>query len=134
MQLHVPTSKSSFGKMRSLIELKYNTSGDAVEGVVGGQLLLRLSRGFGSMEDRGWGNVEPDEDIHVPRMALLEIDEDGSPYLEAGELEVGHYAQIDPVPGELILFPGWLSHAVAPHAGNTDRVSVSFNWVPPVPK
>ena len=34
--------------------------GDA-EGFIGGQLLLRLTRGMGGVEDRGVGNTEPDE-------------------------------------------------------------------------
>jgi len=37
------------------------------------------------------------------------------------------YAEIAPVPGTLLLFPGWLPHAVAPHLGSGERVSISFN-------
>ena len=32
-----------------------------VEGFIGGQLLLRMTRGMGGVEDRGVGNTEPDE-------------------------------------------------------------------------
>ena len=32
------------------------------------------------------GNVEPDEDLHVPRMSLLEIDEEGTPFTSEEEV------------------------------------------------
>ena len=50
------------------------------------------------------------------------------PEKEAAEFDhFGRYAHIEPEPGTLIIFPAWLSHAVAPHLGNGDRISVSFN-------
>jgi len=62
-------------------------------------------------------------------MHFFEIDEEGTPVLAPEEDEQWHgkYAHVEPVPGTLILFPGWLSHAVAPHSGDGSRTSVSFN-------
>jgi hypothetical protein len=100
-----------------------------VEGFIGGQLLLRFTRGMTGPEIRGCGNVEPDEDLHVPRMKMLDISDDpAGPDREAVEFaKFGRYAHIDPTPGTLIIFPAWMSHAVAPHRGNGERISVSFN-------
>jgi hypothetical protein len=100
-----------------------------VEGFVGGQLLLRFTRGMTYLEDRGCGNIEPDEDYNVPRMKILDLSADPTgPDRETAEYqEFGRYAHFDPEPGTLIVFPSWLSHAVAPHRGNGDRISVSFN-------
>ena len=84
------------------------------EGHLGGQLLLRLTPGGGS------GGDEPHEMYHVPRMAFCGMEhEPGSP--------VHKYMEIQPIPGSLIIFPGFLSHAVAPHFGAAERISVSFN-------
>jgi len=35
---------------------------------------------------------------------------------------------IDPEPGMLLLFPGWLKHSVQPNKSSSDRVSISFNY------
>lgn len=101
----------------------------SVQGFTGGQLLLRFTRGMTYIENTGVGNIEPDEDLHVPRMKMLDISDDHhGPAQEAAEYEeFGRYASIDPEPGTLIIFPAWLSHAVAPHLGNSHRISVSFN-------
>ena len=32
-----------------------------------------------------------------------------------------------PQPGSVLLFPGWLPHAVLPHDGDEPRISISFN-------
>lgn len=40
---------------------------------------------------------------------------------------------IDPEPGMLLMFPGWLLHYVHPYRGTTPRVSIAFN-VRPVPE
>jgi hypothetical protein len=83
-------------------------------GFLGGQLLLRLTPGGGH------GSCEPDEENHVPRMALRGV------YASAS-YEQWQYLEVRPEPGSLILFPSWLSHAVAPHFGSAERISVSFN-------
>ena len=100
-----------------------------VDGFTGGNLLLRFTRGMTYIEDTGQGNMEPDEDLHVPRMQMMDgtTDPEG-PEKEAAEFDhFGRYAHVEPEPGTLIIFPAWLSHAVAPHLGNSDRISVSFN-------
>lgn len=38
----------------------------------------------------------------------------------------GNYA-IDLVPGQLVLFPSWLSHYVTPYGGSSPRITVAFN-------
>lgn len=84
------------------------------QGYLGGQLLLRLSPVGGTA-----GGV-PHEDLHVPRMHLKGVYPDKAAQERA-------YAEVHPVPGTLIVFPGWLAHSVCPHLGNGRRVSVSFN-------
>lgn len=37
------------------------------------------------------------------------------------------YAEFIPSPGTLLLFPGWLSHSVAPHFGIEPRISFASN-------
>ena len=40
---------------------------------------------------------------------------------------------LDPEPGMLLMFPGWLLHYVHPYRGTTPRVSIAFNlWLDPV--
>lgn len=34
---------------------------------------------------------------------------------------------IEPIPGQLLLFPSWLAHQALPYGGEKDRVIVSFN-------
>ncbi len=34
---------------------------------------------------------------------------------------------IDPVPGQVVVFPGWLPHQVHPYRGTDARVSIAFN-------
>ena len=86
----------------------------AAPGYTAGQLLVRLTPGGGS------GAYDPDEQAHVGRMKLLGLYEDQSN-------EEPMYAEFFPQPGTLLVFPGFLSHAVAPHFGDNARVSVSFN-------
>ena len=35
---------------------------------------------------------------------------------------------IEPTPGMLVLFPGWVKHSVQPNKSPSDRVSISFNY------
>jgi uncharacterized protein (TIGR02466 family) len=37
------------------------------------------------------------------------------------------HLDIDPVPGQLVIFPSWLAHQAMPYHGKLDRVIVSFN-------
>jgi hypothetical protein len=45
----------------------------------------------------------------------------GNAYLQNAHLD------IDPVPGQLVVFPSWLPHQAMPYQGSSDRVIVSFN-------
>ncbi|WP_119355521.1 putative 2OG-Fe(II) oxygenase [Azohydromonas sediminis] len=45
----------------------------------------------------------------------------GNAYLQPPHVDV------DPVPGQLVLFPAWLAHQALPYAGTLERVIVSFN-------
>ena len=45
----------------------------------------------------------------------------GNAYLQNAHLD------IEPVPGQLVVFPSWLPHQAMPYHGSADRVIVSFN-------
>jgi uncharacterized protein (TIGR02466 family) len=45
----------------------------------------------------------------------------GNAYLQDAHLDV------DPVPGQLLIFPSWLAHQALPYAGEQERVIISFN-------
>ena len=38
-------------------------------------------------------------------------------------------ANLDPVPGRILIFPAWLWHAVEPNESDDIRISVSFNFI-----
>lgn len=35
--------------------------------------------------------------------------------------------EVEPEPGRMVIFPSWLSHAVKPHKGPRDRISIAMN-------
>lgn len=37
------------------------------------------------------------------------------------------HVDIEPVPGQLVLFPSWLAHKAMPYVGDKDRMIISFN-------
>ena len=37
------------------------------------------------------------------------------------------HQDIEPVPGQLVLFPSWLAHKAMPYVGEQDRIIISFN-------
>lgn len=45
----------------------------------------------------------------------------GNAYLQSAHID------IDPVPGQLVVFPSWLAHQAMPYDGAEDRIIVSFN-------
>lgn len=45
----------------------------------------------------------------------------GNAYLQDAHLD------LDPVPGQLLIFPSWLAHQALPYAGEQERVIISFN-------
>ena len=34
---------------------------------------------------------------------------------------------VEPIPGQLVLFPSWLAHQALPYDGEKERVIISFN-------
>jgi len=61
--------------------------------------------------------------FHGPRFAQLagaHVDL-GNAYLQPPHVD------LEPVPGQLVLFPSWLAHQALPYDGELDRVIVSFN-------
>ena len=38
-------------------------------------------------------------------------------------------ANLDPIPGRILIFPAWLWHCVEPNESNDIRISVSFNFI-----
>src|SRR5512139_2312612 len=54
-------------------------------------------------------------------------------YLGGAHVDLGNaylqppHVDVDPVPGQLVIFPAWLAHQALPYAGELDRVIVSFN-------
>lgn len=45
----------------------------------------------------------------------------GNAYLQSAHLD------IEPLPGQLVVFPSWLPHQAMPYDGEADRIIVSFN-------
>ncbi|RJF86982.1 hypothetical protein D3874_08100 [Oleomonas cavernae] len=37
------------------------------------------------------------------------------------------HRDVEPVPGQLTIFPSWLAHQALPYAGDADRIIISFN-------
>lgn len=48
----------------------------------------------------------------------------------ANGLSVGMSETVRPMPGLLLMFPSWLSHAVRPYRGSDIRISVALNLTP----
>ena len=65
--------------------------------------------------------------IYDPRPGIqmvMPIRKDGKP-----PKHLWRDANIDPIPGRIIMFPAWLWHAVEPNKSNDLRISVSFNFI-----
>lgn len=45
----------------------------------------------------------------------------GSAYLQQAHMD------IEPIPGQLVIFPSWLPHQAMPYQGHQDRIIISFN-------
>ena len=62
--------------------------------------------------------------LHDPRMPGLRMHAPGVRFRGMGpELR----AEIKPIAGLMVLFPGWLSHSVEPWQGSGERISVAMN-------
>lgn len=86
-----------------------------------GALLLRLSRGSGARF------MEPDEDVHVPRLFALRPEESEAVSTESDDDAV-QYLQIHPREGSILIFPAWIPHSVSPHFEELERVCFASNY------
>jgi hypothetical protein len=61
--------------------------------------------------------------LYGPPFAAL-----GGAFVDVGNayLQPPHH-DIEPVPGQLLLFPSWLAHQALPYGGALDRIIISFN-------
>ena len=62
--------------------------------------------------------------LHDPRMPGLNM---YAPHLRLRGVGPDVQAKIEPKPGLMVLFPGWLSHSVEPWQGTGNRISVAMN-------
>jgi hypothetical protein len=86
---------------------------------------------------KGHGGGEP-AGAKVPEKGA-DRDKAGRPDLEGGDTVFlnpvaiatlfgqGNFSSYRPEPGHMLLFPGYLSHMVVPHAGSEDRITFAFN-------
>ncbi len=61
--------------------------------------------------------------LYGPPFATL-----GGAFVDVGNayLQPPHH-DVEPVPGQLLLFPSWLAHQALPYDGDKDRIIISFN-------
>lgn len=92
--------------------------------VLDGSILFRLPWG------KGPAHAHPDEERHVPWMASITDGDREEEEIPRADAEVCvQYIELSPAPGMLLIFPAWLSHAVAPtHPGSIERISFAANW------
>ena len=62
--------------------------------------------------------------LHDPRMPGLQM---YAPHLRFRAMGPDAHARIEPKPGLMVLFPGWLAHSVEPWQGTGNRISVAMN-------
>ena len=77
-------------------------------------------------EDRATGKLV----LHDPRMPALRMH---APMLRLKDAGPELAAELNPVAGQLIMFPSWLFHSVEPWSGESERISVALNMraIPP---
>lgn len=61
--------------------------------------------------------------LYGPPFATL-----GGAYVDVGNayLQPPHH-DVEPIPGQLLLFPSWLAHQALPYGGEQERIIISFN-------
>ncbi|MCU0774874.1 MAG: 2OG-Fe(II) oxygenase family protein [Ideonella sp.] len=70
-----------------------------------------------------WGVSNGATRFYGPPFATL-----GGAHVDAGNAYLlPPHVEVEPVPGQLVLFPSWLAHQALPYDGALDRVIVSFN-------
>ena len=81
--------------------------------------------GYGGSNDRSLGGELEIEDPRLPMISMEAPDLRFRPGKAAPPVE--HEILVRPATGRLLIFPGWLRHAVRPYAGNGVRVSIAMN-------
>ena len=81
--------------------------------------------GYGGSNDRSLGGELEIEDPRIPMINMEAPDLRFRPSKDSPA--VPHDALIRPASGRLLMFPGWLRHAVKPYLGNGVRISVAMN-------
>lgn len=62
--------------------------------------------------------------LYGPNFATL-----GGAFVDAANAYLQPPSQdIEPIPGQLLLFPSWLAHQALPYSGDLERVIISFNF------
>lgn len=81
--------------------------------------------GYGGSPDRGLGGELEIEDPRAPMINMEAPDLRFRPSSDAPP--ISHEAQVRPASGLLLIFPGWLRHAVKPYLGDGVRISIAMN-------
>jgi uncharacterized protein (TIGR02466 family) len=81
--------------------------------------------GYGGWTDRTLGG---ELEIEDPRMPMVTMEAPDLRFRPGPNAEpVTHETLIRPAAGRLLMFPGWLRHAVRPYFGEGSRISVAMN-------
>jgi uncharacterized protein (TIGR02466 family) len=62
-----------------------------------------------------------------PRMPAIRMNAPDLRFRNPGAAPDHHEAAMRPQTGRIVIFPGWLSHAVRPYRGRAERISVAVN-------
>jgi hypothetical protein len=72
---------------------------------------------------RAWGSANGATRFYGPPFATL-----GGAHVDAGNAYLlPPHVEVEPLPGQLVVFPSWLAHQALPYDGTLDRIIVSFN-------
>ena len=81
--------------------------------VVSGTLYVAVPPGAGALK------------LEDPRLPMLMA---APPRREDAPEDLRTFVYAEPKPGTLFLWESWLRHEVVPHAGKSERISISFNY------
>ncbi len=79
--------------------------------------------GYGDMAERQGGEFE----MQDPRGIAPAMYAPSLAFATPGGHSVGASETTQPASGHMLLFPAWLSHAVRPYEGPSERISIAFN-------
>ena len=81
--------------------------------------------GYGGSTDRSLGG---ELEIEDPRTPMINMEAPDLRFRAARDAPAAsHETLIRPAAGRLLMFPGWLRHAVKPYFGERERVSIAMN-------